>query len=274
VCASWGCATTGSTDGAETGRTLTRGKPTSGYQVREAAEATDTDGLQISLERGVISQDAAQQAIMARWKELTSCYGEAGAAMSFAGGPVTLRFLVDGQGATTEVRVTDTQLGSYEVERCLVAVGRTIRFPHPQGNATAQVDYTLEFRSTGAIGVMDLSPAELDPQLPTLHARLAAACEQLGADEVSATLYIDAAGAVRSIGLASSAPFDDQAAACVAGAIRRWNARLAAVQGGVGRVIIPLRSADLLASRDRAPTLKRYSRATAPPRGRARRGRR
>jgi len=93
---------------------MTRGQPTSGYQVREASEANDTDGLQISLEHGVITQEAAQEAVMARWKDLTRCYGQAGPAMGFAGGAVTMRFVVDGRGDTTDVRIVDSQLGHFE----------------------------------------------------------------------------------------------------------------------------------------------------------------
>jgi hypothetical protein len=263
-----GCATggTGASDG-EPGRTLTRGQPTSGYEVREAAESSDTDGLQISLEHGVISQDAAQEAVMARWKELTRCYGQAGPAMGFAGGPVTMRFMVDGRGVTADVRIVDSQLGNFEVERCLVGVGRTIAFPQPKGNATAHIDYTLEFRSTGAIAVMDLPVDELNAQLPALVTRLAGACEGLGAEEVAATLYIDAAGAVRSVGLASPAPFDETAGHCISESIRHWSVRLAAIQGGVGRVTVPLRSGDLVARRDTSTEGRRYSRSSA---GRAR----
>jgi hypothetical protein len=241
--------------------------------VRESAESSDTDELQISLERGVISQEAAQEAVMARWKDLTRCYGEAGNAMGFAGGPVTLRFLVDGKGVITDVRVLETQLGNFEVERCLIRVGRGVQFPRPQGNATAQVDYTLEFRSTGAIAVMELAPEELTTSLPGLFAQVAGACDQLGADEVAATLYIDAAGRVRSVGLASAGAVDEAAATCVATAIKGWNVRLSAVQGGVGRVTVPVRGADVMASRDLGPQMKRYSRASAPPRARPRRGR-
>src|SRR4051812_12640502 len=205
-----GCATGGGgAQEGEPGRTMTRGQPTSGYEVRESSESTDTDGLQISLEHGVISQEAAQEAVMAQWKELTRCYGQAGTAMGFAGGPVTMRFLVDDHGDTADVRIVDSQLGNFEVERCLVTVGRAVRFPKPKGNATAHVDYTMEFRSTGAIAVMELPVEELNAQLPTLVTRLAGACEGLGAEEVAATLYVDAAGTVRSVGLASAAPFDE-----------------------------------------------------------------
>jgi hypothetical protein len=271
--ASTGCATQSSGEGAESGRTLTRGRPTSGYEVREAAEASDTDGLQINLEHGVISQEAAQEAVMRRWNELTRCYGEAGDSTGFAGGPVSLRFVVDAQGATGEVRVTESRLGSFEVERCLVTVGRTVRFPRPQGNAGANIDYTLEFRSTGAIPVIDLPPGTLDGELPGLYAHLGGACAGLGADEVEATLYVDAAGRVRSAGLASSASIDDEPAACVVAALRRWTARTAAVQSGVGRVTVPLRGGELVAHREPSPEVRRYSRASATARARPRRAR-
>jgi hypothetical protein len=270
-----GCATTESIteDARQPARSLTRSKPTSGYQVREAAEASDTDELQIRLEHGLISQEAAQEAVMRRWQELTRCYGQAGAAMGFAGGPVTLRFVVDAKGATSDVRVIDTHLGNFDVERCLIGIGRTIRFPRPQGNAGANVDYTLEFRATGAIAVMDLPAGAIDAELPGLYARLGGECEHLGADEVQATLYLDTAGTVRSVGLASEAPFDDRAARCLSATIRRWSVRQAPVQGGVGRVTVPLRSVDLVAHREPSPEVRRYSRASATARARPRRGR-
>jgi hypothetical protein len=268
-----GCASTGSVSSDEPGRTLTRGRPTSGFEVREASEAGDTDGLQINLEHGVITQEAAQEAVMSHWKELTRCYGQAGPAMGFAGGSVSMRFVVDGGGDTRDVRIVDSQLGNFEVERCLAAVGRTIHFPRPRGNATAQVDYSLEFRSTGAIAVLDLPLDEMNAQLPALITRLAGACEGLGADEVAATLYVDASGAVRSVGLASAASFDEVAGRCVSESIRHWSVRLAAIRGGVGRVTVPLRSGDLVAHREAASAERRYSPRTSAGRARVRRDR-
>jgi hypothetical protein len=264
-----GCASTEATrEGDWRGRSLTRGKPTSGYAVREAAEASDTDGLQISLEHGVISQEAAQEAVAGRLPELTRCYERAGAALAFAGGPVTLRFLVDAQGALTDVRVVESRLGNFEVESCLTEVGRGVHFPRPRGNAVATVDYSLEFRSTGTIAVIELGPEVLEAQLPALYTRLAS-CPHLGAEEVTATIYIDAAGNVRSAGLAADEPLDVTAATCVSASLRRWNVRLESVQGGVGRVTVPLRSVDLVARREPTPEVRRYSRASAT--GRARR---
>jgi TonB family protein len=265
-----GCATTDGPQVERPGRSLTRGKPTSGYEVHEAAEAGDTDDLQISLQHGFIKQEAAQEALARRLPELTRCYERAGAAMGFAGGQVTLRFEVNARGETSDVRVTESRLGNFEVESCLLGVGRTVRFPRPKGNAAATVEYPLEFRSTGDIAVMEVGTAALEPQLPALYARIASACAPLGAAEVSATFYVDAAGNVRSAGLASDEDLDAEAAGCVAAALRRWNVRLSEVQGGVGRVTVPLRSVDLVARREPSPEVRRYSRASATARARRR----
>jgi hypothetical protein len=255
-----GCASTGSTSLITGSGSLTPLRPTSGYEVHEASEVADIDGLQMNLQHGFIRQEAAQDAIAARVGELTRCYSQAGAAVDFAAGVVTLRFVVDPRGDTSEVQVIESKLGNFEVERCLVSVGSTVRFPRPQGNAAATVEYDLEFRSTGAVPVQELPAGTLDAELPALHARLGAECKRLGADEVSVTLYVDAAGSVRSMGLASTETLDLEAASCLSAAVRRWRAHTGVVRDGVGRATVPVRTADLVAHRDSAEA-RRYARS-------------
>lgn len=252
-----GCATTGSAASGGSGRGSTGG----GYEVREATEASDTDGLEVKLEEGSLNQEDAQAAIMRRFKDLTRCYQEAGAAMGFADGAVSLRFVVDARGSANEVRVLDTRLGNFAVEQCLVTVGRSIAFPRPRGASTANVDYTLEFRSSGELPVVDLPAGELDGERATLLARLGSECEQLGADEVLATVYVDAAGAVRSAGLASASSLDRDAARCVSAALSRWTASATALHApALGRVTFSLRNAELVAAREAPRPVARRNR--------------
>jgi hypothetical protein len=221
-----------------------------GFEVQEASEATDTDGMQVRLDHGFISQEEAQEAVMARWPELRRCYREAGPASAFAGGQVSLRFVVDPTGATSAVQVVESRLGNFEVERCLVGVGRSIRFPRPQGAAVASVDYTLEFHASGETAVVDVPDGAVDTT--TLGEQLASQCEALSGGEVVATVYVDRRGAVRSAGLASSAPLEDSAGACLTQALRR--SRIPAGQarnGAVARLRIAL-PADVVARRDTA----------------------
>jgi hypothetical protein len=256
-----GCASTsGGRGGIAGGAGAQNGR---GYEVREAnTELSQSGAGDVQLEHGVIASEAAQEAVMKRWSALTRCYGDAGEAMTFAGGAVTLRFVVKPDGSTSDVRVADSRLGNFAVERCLITVGRTVAFPRPEGGAEATVDYTLEFRSTGETPVMELATAPVAAELPSLMANVAVACPNLGADELSMTLYIGPRGAVRSVGFASAEAVDADALACVATAVHQWTIPTAAPGGRtIGRVTMPLRSQDLIAARE-APQASRRVRLT------------
>jgi TonB family protein len=253
-----GCASTAA--GGEGMSNPASSRRLSGYSVHEATDAEESDGrIDVQQDHGFISQEAAQDAVMGRWPALRGCYREAGAATSFAGGPVTLRFLVDPSGATSEVQVAESRLGNYEVERCLQTASRTITFPRPRGGAPASVDYTLDFQPTGEVAVIDVPD---DASLTALVGQqVGARCQALGGDEVFATLYVDATGAVRSAGLASPASLDGTAADCLATALRKARVLLPAVHGhSLGRVKVALRATDLVAHSNPATTRSRSGR--------------
>jgi hypothetical protein len=238
-----GCATRGVSGPTSAGRV--EAVRQGGFAVHEAGDEPEGDGLQVSLDHGFISQEAAQDAVMLRWPQLRRCQSAGGAASAFASGAVTLRFMVAPGGQTAAVQVSDSRLGNHEIEECLLAVGRTVTFPRPQGGAEATVDYTMEFQSTGEVPVVDV--AAEDPRIQAQLAQAAARCDSPGS-EVTATVYIDAAGAVRSSGLASTAPLAEATATCLAQALRHTPLPPRLVAGAsLGRVTVPLPSTDLIA---------------------------
>jgi hypothetical protein len=180
----------------------------------------DADGLQLTGEQGFLSQGDAEAAIQRRWGELVHCYEAAGSDRDFAGGPVKLRFFVDVQGGVADVHVLESRLGSFDVERCLVRIGRTIAFPRPQGGIQTSFEYSLEFRSSGVQPVVDLPDGALDQALAASLAEITVQCGQI-IDEVTATIYVDPMGTVLSVGLASSGPLPEGLAACLTHALRR-----------------------------------------------------
>jgi hypothetical protein len=238
---------------------------TSGYEVREAADGEDGDGSRLQLEQdhGFISQEAAQSALARRWADLRNCYHAAGTSAAFAGGRVSLRFVVAASGATSEVQVRETQLGNFDVERCLVDTGRTVAFPAPRGGASTTVDYTLEFRSTGEVAVIDLPDDAVAANLPALLGQqLGTRCPTLGGEEVFATVYVNAGGAVQSAGLAAPTSLDQEAATCLAQALHLATIPLRGLRGGnLGRLTIALRAADLLARTEPARRSRKARRA-------------
>jgi hypothetical protein len=245
--ASIGCATetaAGSAPGSP-GAQLSRSR---GYAVHEATEAADTDAMQVKLDHGFLSQDAVESAIHQRFRELVRCYEQAGDARDFAGGPVRLRFQVDARGRTTDAFVLESGLGNFAAERCLSDVGRTIAFPRPQGGGTS-FEYSLEFRASGAVPVIELPQTDVAPAVPTLLAQIATDCQRLGMDAMTATVYVGARGMVRSVGLAAPVALDPINARCVADSVARWHAPIDSVRGsGVGRFSLELRDTDVIAA--------------------------
>lgn len=181
---------------------------------------SDDDGLQLTGEQGFLSQGEAEAAIQRRWSELVRCYEEAGTARDFAGGPVKLRFFVDVQGRVPDVHVLESRLGSFDVERCLVRIGRTIVFPRPQGGLQTSFEYSMEFRSSGAEPVVDLPEGALDQALAASLVDVTAQCGPI-VGEVTATIYVAPTGTVLSVGLASSGPLPEELATCLARSLRR-----------------------------------------------------
>jgi hypothetical protein len=133
---------------------------------------------------------------------------------------VKLRFFVDVQGRVADVHVLESRLGSIDVERCLVRLGRTIAFPRPQGGVQTSFEYSLEFRSSGAQPVVDLPDGALDQALAASLTEVTARCGPI-VGEVTATLYVDPMGTVLSVGLASSGPLPEELATCLAHSLRR-----------------------------------------------------
>jgi TonB family protein len=170
------------------------------------------------------------------------CYRRAGRAQKYAGGNVTLRFAVAGDGQPTDVVVIATELGNYEVERCLVEVARAVKFPPPEGKKGTTFEYPVEFRpSGGQDNVQDLDDSlKLERDVAT-HIHHLADCGPVASGGASAVIYIEANGGVGSVGLAADSTVDHEAATCVVQKIRRHWRMSATLPGRVLRckVAIP-----------------------------------
>ena len=217
------------------------------------AEPPPSGGMQIQAEHGSLDREDVQEAVDPHFQRLVRCYDSAEPARDFASGQVTLRFVVGLDGRSTLVHVRSSDLGSWEVEGCLAAEASRIRFPRPQGYGVATFEYSLEFHSTGAIPVVDLSPSALAADLPVIGVRLAEDCDGLGTDQLRATLYINRRGKVRSVGFSSMTPLAPDRGACLSRSIRRESLSVQVHGAALGRVAIELRSSNLVSVRPAAP---------------------
>jgi TonB family protein len=185
--------------------------------------------MNVDSEFGVLETEDVQATLQEHFDDIRGCYGRAGKAQRYAEGRVLLRFMVKGDGSSEDVLVIESTLGNYDVERCLVEVGRRIAFHAPQGHKPTTFEYPVEFRSTNQIAVLDADGLKIEHDLSALLPQLAV-CGQLAPEAVSAIVYIEPNGYPGSVGLATGAALDEDVGDCMVQTIRRW--RMSAVAPG------------------------------------------
>ena len=170
-------------------------------------------------------EDDVEATIQEHIDDVRGCYARAGKAQKYAEGKVLLRFLVRGDGQAQDVWVLESTLGNYDVERCLVEVGRHIHFHAPGGNKPTTFEYPVEFRSSSGVEVLDIEGPKVDRDLASLMPQLAA-CGRVADAQVNAIVYVEPNGLAGSVGLATAAAVDEDAGDCVVQTIRARSAHV------------------------------------------------
>ena len=216
-----GCATDdeAARAAAEQERLAQAARPEAPKRKRPAADIDPSMG--VDNEMGVLETADVEDTLQARFDDVRACYERAGKAREYAGGRVLLHFIVDGTGHAQDVWVVESSLGNYDVERCLVGVGRSVAFPAPSGHKGTTFDYPVEFRSTREMAVLDIDGLKIDHDLAAFLPQLAS-CGRIAKEPVNAIMYIDPTGVPGSVGLAVGSALDETAAECAVKTIQRW----------------------------------------------------
>lgn len=189
--------------------------------VKRAEARDERQAMHLDSELGVLETADVEATLQQHFEDIRSCYRRAGKAQRYAEGRVLLRFLIAGNGSSQDVWVTESTLGNYDVERCLVEVGRRITFRAPEGRKATTFDYPVEFRSTNQVPVLPVDGVKVEQDVAAFLPQLAA-CGQLASETASAIVYIEPNGFPGSVGLAVDAALDEDVADCMVQTIRRW----------------------------------------------------
>jgi TonB family protein len=215
-----GCASDASGRADETDRPAKRRRAMAKQSNFESSKGARE--MAMENEMGVYDSADVEETMAEHMDEVRGCYSRAGKAKKYAGGKVMLRFMVSGDGKPQDVLVIENDLGNYDVERCLVDVGRKVKFPAPEGNKATTFEYPVEFRSTHDIDVQDLEDSlKIDRDVGNAM-RTLTSCGAVTPTGASAVFYVDGSGGIASVGFAAESPMDEQAGACVVKEMRRW----------------------------------------------------
>jgi TonB family protein len=196
------------------------------------------EGVTIINARGRMDQQAVVAGLTPHNEELSQCYMSRVGRRRWLGGHVVLHWDIKADGTITSVKLAESNLGAWPVEKCLVDVARAATFAKPIGG---DADFTvpLDFSARGG----SLAWTE-DQALRAIGGQLAKldSCtkDEKAPDDVVVTLYVGPHGKAKSVGFSSvKSEITEDWAACAQKVALAW--RLPDPRGHIAKLAITYR---------------------------------
>ena len=162
------------------------------------------DGVEILSTRGRMDPQLVDAALAPHKEALFDCYMSRVGRRRWLGGHVALHWDINRSGEITAVKLAESDLGAWQIEKCMLEIARAAAFPKPTGG-DADFSVPLDFKATSRATAWDE-----DQSLRAVGGQLAKLDECAKAKGVSAlphdvtvTVYVGPQGKAQSVGFAS-----------------------------------------------------------------------
>ena len=105
-----------------------------------------TISLSAPVVAGSIDKSAIQRVISRSKNRIRRCYEVELQRNTNIAGRIKVQFIISANGTVVKVKIKSTTLKNSNVERCLVAAIKMMRFPKPSGGGIVEVSYPFVFR--------------------------------------------------------------------------------------------------------------------------------
>lgn len=199
------------------GSQTSTGEPSDG----EASDGTQTQrtpgpNVGVDSEIGALSESEVKAAFDGSMSGISNCFRRGSAKLPYLAGTIRVAVRVSSSG-TVAIYLKGTDLGDLETERCMVGVFRGRSWPSPVGGKEgfAENDFTFDpqdgVRMPVAWSTSDAGKGVEEAKKTLDECRRSAKL----AKPLSATVYVDPDGVVKSVGVAADDRSVDKAADCV-----------------------------------------------------------
>jgi hypothetical protein len=154
---------------------------------------------------GTLDQQSIQEGVDVKLQSATGCFARQLQRAPYLGGKIELKFRVATDGSVRWVRVKQSDLGSLEVEQCIITEMMKASFDRPDGG---EAEFSIPLAFSGGDAV-----TTLDPERSPVARRLRRSCRKLlragkrarlsAPSDLQVGLYIDPRGKVVSAGLSA-----------------------------------------------------------------------
>jgi hypothetical protein len=192
------------------------------------------DGMEVTSTRGRMEVADIEAGIAPHAGALEACFADKVGKRKWLGGKVSISWTISKAGEITDVTVPESDLGAWEVEKCLVETARTATFAKPKGGGT---DFSLPFefsaKGTAVWWDEDVGIKAVGKRIDEL-AKCSATGQPAPGGEVMITLYVGTRGKVQTAGFASAKSIPVEWGDCVLDILEGWT--LADPRGKVAKV--------------------------------------
>lgn len=206
---------------AAAGRSRGRNPPPPSIGPATPAAASDRgDGMQVEATYGQLPEEQVAARLSDRMPAIKRCFDELAGRLWFLSGSLALKGRVARDGSVKSVTVTQSSIGSNDVERCIIGVIKDMKLPPPQGGEgefTCPVEFTSSDR---ARQVATWPEARVAADMARHQGEVTACLRRRRPLRV--TVYIGPGGKVASVGLDADEPIDDRTAACLVKRASEW----------------------------------------------------
>ncbi len=201
------------------------------------------DGVEITSTRGRMDPAVVETGIEPHKEGLGDCYMSRVGQRRWLGGRVSIHWDIKRDGTIAAVKLVESDLGAWPIEKCLLDIARAATFGKPIGG-DADFSIPLDFSARGRPAIWDE-----DESLKAVGGQLAKLDECAKAkgvkgpppEDVTVTLYAGPFGKVQSVGFASPrSVLDDAWAECAEKAALAW--RLPDPRGTIAKLAIRYRA--------------------------------
>lgn len=188
----------------------------------EDSEVPD-DQVKLLNQKGHMDPNAVEAGINPHKSELSDCYMTQVGRRRWLGGHVTIHWDIKADGVLGPVKLSESDLGAWPIEKCLLDVAKGASFAKPIGGA-ADFTLPLDFSAKGGAQIWDedKSLRAVGGQLAKLDA-CAKKTKTAQPDDVVVTVYVGPYGKAQSVGFSSPASeIEDKWAECATKAATAW----------------------------------------------------
>ncbi|HUS31848.1 MAG TPA: AgmX/PglI C-terminal domain-containing protein [Kofleriaceae bacterium] len=120
----------------------------------ESKDEVPEEGVTFTKTKGAMAKEAIEAGLAPHTQELSDCYIKKVGKRRWLGGHIVLHWDIKADGTITSVKMAESDLGAWDIEKCLVEIAWAATFEKPAGG---DADFTvpLEFSPTRSSQVWD-----------------------------------------------------------------------------------------------------------------------